>query len=179
MWWRFCWIQGKKKKMQYFCCSVLLKKISGDHMNEICTTQKTKQTKKKTGQQSEPNSCSLQSRNHRKFLNPCRCCRLYVWHMYETHRSDPDHQEHLLLSPPSFLFLLCPRRDGRLSATPVIHTTARRVSTSHCSELTAAAMEEKNTTRLCFLLSFHPKPQERLHKLSLFTLPVKCYWSFM
>lgn len=178
MWWRFCWIHRKKRRTCNIFVVLPLKKISGDHMNEICTTQKNNT---KNSQQSELNSCSLQSRNHRKFLNPRRhlpfVCMTHVWDSQE--RPGPSGVSPSLSSllpipplPAAWWEAECHPSDT--------HTTARRLSTSHCSELTAAAMRGINHHKtVFFLLSFHPKTQKRRHKLSLFTLPVKCYWSFM
>lgn len=163
MWWTFCLVQGKKKKnMRYFCYSVLWKNIWRPFEWDLYQHKK-QATKNKQKQQSEPNGRSQQSRNRRNFSNPCRRRRrLYVWHMYETHGSDLDHQEHLLLSPlssllpsPAFLFLLPPRRDGRAERHP--GDTHNRPSCLHKSlEWTDSGCHARKKTprdRFFFLLS--------------------------
>lgn len=189
---RSVWSRGRKKNMRYFCYSVHWKNIWRPFEWDLY--QHKKQTKKQTSRNNNQNQTAAHNRVATAGIfqtlvgggGICMydtCMRLMgATRTIRSISSSLLSPLSSLLPSPAFLFLLPPRRDGRLSATPVIHTTARRVSTSHWSELTAAAMRgKKPTTRLIFFFFLLSSPQK--HKKdglnSLFTLPVKYYWSFM
>lgn len=166
MWWTFCLVQGKKKKTCDIFVIPSFEKISGDHLNGICTNTKNKQ--QKTNRSNNQNQTAAHTRVATAGIfqtlvgggGVCMydtCMRLMgaTWTIRSISSS--------LLSPPSSLlppsYSSSPRGVmGGLSATPVIHTTARRVSTSHWSELTAAAMRGKKHHETDFF-SFSPPPK--------------------
>lgn len=185
---RSVWSRGRKKNMRYFCYSVHWK-ISGDHLNEICTNTKNKR-KKQTNRNNNQNQTAAHNRVATAGIfqtlvgggGICMydtCMRLMG--ATRTIRSISSS----LFSPPSSLlppsYSSSPRGVMGGWAPPRWYTQPLVVSPQVTGvNWQRLPCEEKNPPRDWFFF-FLSSPQK--HKKdglnSLFTLPVKYYWSFM
>lgn len=109
MWWTFCLVQGKKKKTCDIFVIPSIEKISGDHLNEICTNTKNKQTGT-TIRTKRPLTTESQPQEFFKPLSAAAAfvCMTHVWDSWE--RPGPSGASPPLSSllPPPFSRLPIP-----------------------------------------------------------------------
>lgn len=185
---RSVWSRGRKKKHAIFLLFRPLKKYLATIWMGFVPTQKTS-NKKQTEATIRTKRPLTPESQPQEFFKPLSAavafvCMTHVWDSWE--RPGPSGASPPLSSllPPPFSRLPIPPPPAAwwegwapprwYTQPPVVSPQVTGVNWQRLP------CEEKNTTRQIFFPSLlPPKTQKRQLKLSLFTLPVKYYWSFM
>lgn len=171
--------EEKKKPLQSFCCFFLWKNFWRPYEWDLCTTKK-KQKKQKMANIQKQTAAHLRvatTEGFEIFVVVAVC--MYDTCMRLTRATPTIRSISSSLLPPSCSSSPCGVMGGwvppqRYTQPPIV---SPQVTVVNWQRLPC---EEKKLSQDYFFSSLFPAQNtKRQHKLSLFTLPVKCYWSFM